>query len=174
MTIYHIYGIYNEDYPHTYIGYTKDIEERLKAHRQCAKTKNYKVYKYMREVQGKWKMEVLETHECSKKFAKERERYYKELMGDLNVKTPGRTKAEYYLDNREIKMEESRNWRENNRERHREQARNWCKNNQERVKANNDRQKLNRYTCACGSNLRWSDRLRHYRSDKHIAYKNKD
>ena len=172
--IYHIYGLFNEDYPRTYIGHTKDIEQRLKNHKKDAKKLNNKLYKYMREVGGEWKLEVLETHECSKKYAVERERYYKGLMGDLNTTVPGRTKAEYYLDNREIKMEESRNWRENNRERHREQSRNWCKNNQDRVKEKNDKHKLDRFTCECGTNLRWADRRRHEESKKHLAYKNKD
>ena len=138
--IYHIYGLFNEDYPRTYIGHTKDIEQRLKNHKKDAKKLNNKLYKYMREVGGEWKLEVLETHECSKKYA----------------------------------VEESRNWRENNRERHREQSRNWCKNNQDRVKEKNDKHKLDRFTCECGTNLRWADRRRHEESKKHLAYKNKD
>jgi predicted GIY-YIG superfamily endonuclease len=146
--IYHIYGLFNEDHPHTYIGHTKNINARLYSHRNKAKTKNSKVYKCMREVGGDWKMEVLETHECTKKYAKEREKFYKELMGDLNSEVPGGTREE------------------------------WKKNNPEKVKAkwkrSNVKCKLNRYTCECGSNLRWSDRLRHEKSKSHLAYKNKD
>ena len=142
--IYHIYGLYNEDYPHTYIGYTEDLTARLSKHKFMAKTANSKVYKYMREVQGDWKLEVLETHECSKKYAKERERYYKELMGDLNTEVPGRTHKE---------------WREDNPEKFRKEM--------DRKYA---RQKLNRYTCECGSNLRWADKARHEKTKSHIAY----
>ena len=109
----------------------------------------------MREVQGEWKLEVLETHECTKKYAKERERYYKDLMGDLNERTPGREKPEYYLDNKKKYSDYDKNWRENN---------------PERVKARYDRRKLNRYTCECGVNLRSDGKVVHYKTKSHIAY----
>jgi predicted GIY-YIG superfamily endonuclease len=144
MTIYHIYGLYNEEHTGTYIGHTKDLEERLRGHKKIAMTSNRKVYKYMREVGGEWQMHVLETHECTKKYAIERERYYKDLVGDLNTEVPGREKPEY--------------------------DKTWYKNNPEKVKAKNDKRKLERYTCQCGSNLRWSDRRQHEKSAKHIAY----
>ena len=162
MDTYYIYGLFNEKYPHTYIGYTTDINVRLSLHKSSAKTKNYKVYKYIRETGGwndDWKMEVLETHECSKKFAIERERYYKELMGDLNERMPGRTDEE---------------WRENNKEKRAEYDKNWRENNPEKMKAKIARDKLNIFTCECGSNLRWVDRVKHYETKKHLAYKNKD
>jgi predicted GIY-YIG superfamily endonuclease len=157
--IYHVYGLFNEKHTGTYIGYTKDLTERLYSHRKRARTSNTKVYRRMREVGGDWKMEVLETHECSKKYAKERERYYKELMGDLNEITPGREPPEYYLDNKEKYAEYGRNWRKNNPEK--------AKAKEQRA---NDKCKLNRYTCKCGVNLRWSDRHRHEKTKSHIAY----
>ena len=198
--IYHIYGLYNEDYPHTYIGYTKDLVKRLNKHKSDAKISNSKVYKFMREVQGEWKLEVLETHECTKKYSIERERYYKELMGDLNTDVPGRTTKEWREDNKErvsethkIWLEDNpeynktwykknkdkvnenaRGWYLDNKERHAELGKIWSKNNPEKVKAKQERcrekRKLNRYTCECGSNLRCSDRPRHERSKSHIAY----
>ena len=159
MTIYHIYGLFNEEHTGTYIGHTKDLAKRLSVHKNDAKTRNSKVYKYMREVQGEWKIEVLETHECSKKYAIERERYYKELMGDLNTEVPGRTHAEYHLDNKEKYVKNTKTWRENN---------------PEKVKAKYAKNKLNRFTCECGVNLRYSDKSKHEKTKKHVAYKNKE
>jgi len=191
MVLYYIYGIFNEDYPGTYIGHTKDLEQRLKDHKKRAKTKNFKVYKTMREIGGQWKMEVLETHECSKKYAKERERFYIELIGDLNKQTPNRTDEEYREDNKERIAECSKIWYENNKERsaetHKiwyeknkekraETNKTWKKNNPEKAKEywtkKNEKNKLNRYTCECGSNLRNADWKRHEKSKKHLAYKN--
>tara|TARA_R110000822_G_scaffold37119_3_gene104095 strand:+ start:371 stop:868 length:498 start_codon:yes stop_codon:yes gene_type:complete len=157
--IYHIYGLFNEEHTGTYIGYTKDLQQRLNSHKKRARRSNTKVYRRMREVQGEWKLEVLETHECTKKQAKERERYYKELMGDLNEITPGREPPEYYLDNKEKYAEYGRNWRKNNPEKE--------KAKEQRA---NVKRRLNRYTCECGSNLRCADRPRHEKSAKHIAY----
>jgi len=162
MVLYYIYGLFNEDYPHTYIGHTKNLERRLADHKCCAKTKNSKIYKTMREVGGEWKMEVLECHECNKKYAKKIERYYIELMGDLNKEVPGRTLEE---------------WKEDNRERRLENDKIWYKNNPEKVKAKIERMcvkhKLNRFTCQCGStNIRTADRPKHEKTAKHTAYEN--
>jgi len=159
--LYYIYALFNKNFPGTYIGHTKNLKVRLENHKFRAKTRNSKVYKYIRETGGIWKMEVLEWHECDKQYAKERERYYIELMGDLNTEIPGREKPEYYLDNKERFASNNKKWHKNNPEKVKEH---WTKQN--------EKNKLDRYTCECGSSLRKADKNRHEKTAKHTAYEN--
>jgi hypothetical protein len=87
------------------------------------------------------------------KKLREREGYYIKLLDCVNTKTPGRTKREYYEDNREDIAQSKKEWREKNKQKIKEQ-------------------KATKITCICGSITDKSHKARHEHSQHHLAFIN--
>ena len=112
-----------------YVGHTTDFTKRKHRHKYCCSTpldKNHyvNVYDFIRQNGGwsNWEMILIECESCENSLeARKREREYKELISaTLNTQIPLRTQNEYYIDNREKKLEQSKNRRVHKREEIRE------------------------------------------------------
>ena len=93
-----------------YIGSTTNFRTRKNQHKnRCNNIKdgyyNLTVYQFIRDNGGwdEWQMIPIEVFPCNyKKELEAKERYHIELLkSKLNKKIPGRTKKEYYEDNKE-------------------------------------------------------------------------
>jgi len=159
MEHYYIYCLHNEDLPEYYVGHTKDLKMRWKAHKDDSKKySHFKVYKYINNNGGikNFKMEVLDESYCDLQEAKKLERYYMELLGaTLNKQTPGITKTEsHYL------------WVNKNREKTREIDAKSKQKNKEKIKERYSQ----KFTCVCGSSTSIYHKQRHFKSEKHIDF----
>ena len=144
-----------------YVGSTCNFNRRKQEHKNCCKypsnTKKYNlpVYKYIRSNGDfeNWSMILIESVSCDTKkelHAIER-KHVEELNAMLNSSVPGRTKAEYRIDNKETIKASKAVHRAKNRERLRAQ--------------NNEN-----FTCKCGSHYTYSHKGRHERTQKHQEY----
>lgn len=103
--MYSVYKITCKDpeVKEVYVGITKDMRKREIAHKTCCKSKERKVYHFIRD-HGDWKnwdmIVIEETDDMN------RERYWIEELGaSLNDVVPGRTLEEWYQDNKDKKRE---------------------------------------------------------------------
>jgi hypothetical protein len=94
-------------------------------------------------------MEEIEKVDLDSRF--ERERFWIENTENcVNIVVPGRTRAEYYLDNRERRLENQKAYDLANKERKSEYAKAYRLANSDKIKA----RKSERVTCpTCGQNL---------------------
>jgi hypothetical protein len=112
----------------TYVGSTRDLNDRIKKHKNHYKNRNYKVYKFIREHGGwdNWEVEVVQDYACSgRDELKILEDHYIKEMGTLNDKSAATfDKKEYFLKYRENNRDEikeyGKNYREQNKGKERE------------------------------------------------------
>jgi glutamate synthase domain-containing protein 2 len=173
-----------------YVGHTTNFTNRKRDHKcscnnQNGTSYNYKVYQTIRE-NGGWKnWSMIQIEECclnNSNEAKSRERYWIEtLKSNLNSYIPNRSQKEYNVYNRETINKKQREYNEINRETIYEKMNNYytgnkTKINQRTKKYYNDnkeqilKQHAQPYTCECGSNFRYSEKFRHFKTLKHQTY----
>ena len=113
-----IYTITCEDGA-VYVGSTiKTLEQRLSHHKSH---KSSSMYKYIHtNYNGDWskcKMELYENYPCnSKKELEKKEGEITRLLGTINKYTAGRTRKEYYNDNKEYKKIYQKLYRKKNKQ----------------------------------------------------------
>ena len=156
-----VYKIWSPKGDKIYVGSTTKVMlcQRMTAHREDFKRWKAGKYHYISsfslfEEYGieNCFIELLEAKECNSKdeLHKLEGKYIREL-NCVNKVVSGRTKKEYYQDNKEHIVEYKNNWREENKE---------------VIKT----KKLMSFTCECGSNYTNCHKLRHERSIKHKLF----
>ncbi len=166
MEHYYIYCLHNDDLPEYYVGHTVNLYHRWGKHKNQCKTKNYKVYKYIRINGGfdNFKMEILDESYCSLEEATKLERYYAELLGaTLNTQVPSRTKKEY---SNKYKKSQDKKYRDKNREKLNKKRTERYHNNKDEI----NEKKKTKITCICGSECAINHRARHWKTQKHINF----
>lgn len=105
--MFKIYKIIDNTNNDIYIGITKQklLSKRLSQHKERMNCMSSKIIK-----NGDYKIELIEETDD-----KTRERYWIENTDCINKQIPGRTKQEYYNDNRERLSQYKRNWKQNHR-----------------------------------------------------------
>ena len=87
-----------------FVGESTNLTDTTDKHRQCSKTHNRKVYKFIREDVGFDNSEVvlLATKPCVDKCEALRKQrtYFEQANATLNVRVPSRTPTEYIQTNR--------------------------------------------------------------------------
>jgi len=168
-----------------YIGSTVNFKLRKCAHKSRYNNENdinnnLKVYQFIRENGGweNWTMIMInEFHECQNKLQKEsKEREYIELLKpSLNSCIPTRTVKEWREMNKDSLKDKKREYYENNKDKIKE----YYENNKEKIREYREvnketiSQKLKvKFNCECGSNIRISDKARHFKTIKHIKFIN--
>ena len=172
-----IYKLVCDATPIVYYGSTiKPLSHRLvqhKGHIDCSSRELFQL--------GNVSIELVEEYPCnSKKELEARERIYIEFMlNNFNHKIicnkyiPGRTRAEYRLDNkdsikdyykanRDVINERSKEYYKANRD----SFKDYYKANKE-VISEREREKIK---CDCGSIINRNSKSRHIKSKKHLAY----
>lgn len=107
-----------------YVGSTKNIVNRTNQHKAniLQKKGNIPLYKYLHQINTSWEDLhidiVYENEYINKKHLTSIEaEYIKKLKPKCNVRIEGRTKQEYYYDNRNIILEKRYNHYNQNKER---------------------------------------------------------
>jgi len=148
-----IYLIKNKIDDKIYVGSTTlPLPIRWNKHKFDCKTKNSLFYRKMREYGvNNFYIEKYEEHDCDKtELGKKEGEVIKQLglCNTLNQKIEGRTKKEWYADNRHQIIERTKNYREINKE---------------KIKKKKNLQVV----CECGEKYTASHRARHYKTKRH-------
>lgn len=176
------------------------LNHRSSCHNAIGKSYNLKIYQYIREHGGFdcFKTEILEEYPCDSKHEKEeRERFWIEKLGSkLNTFIPTRDMKEWYEQNREKLLEQVKEYREENKDKIAERKKEYYEENRDKLlekkkeyrEQNRDKiaermkeyreknrekiaeQRKEKYTCECGSIIRFDTKLRHERTKKHQTY----
>jgi len=156
-----------------YIGSTTNFRRRKTAHKKCCNNINItdynrKVYKFIRDNGGwdNWDMILIAKVNCNDKLElrkKERE-YMEEYNPSLNIIKAQREEEE--------KKEYSKEYRKTNREDIREKKKEYHKEYYETKKEEIHEKRKVKVSCGCGSIVRKTDILRHYKTKKHINFIN--
>jgi len=134
------------DSKYCYIGSTVDFKKRKWQHKSICNNSNasgYNIplYKHIRD-NGGWdafEMILIEFFSCETKLElHKRERQCKEIYNDnLGCEIPGRTKKEYYQDNKEKTLQRVKEYYQDNQEKIAEQMKEYYQNNKDKVRVYN-------------------------------------
>ena len=162
-----IYKLWSPQGDEIYIGSTtQPLYKRLshhKGHTDCSSKYLFKNYDVV-------KIELLERFPCDNReeLTKKEGEYIRGHDTCLNRCIAGRTQKEYYQDNKEDVKEYKKEYRENNKEYIKEcdkkHAKKYRENNKEKIKE--------KFNCECGGTYRRRDKLKHFRTKKHIDFMN--
>jgi len=161
-----------------YIGHTTNMTKRKWGHKTaCCNPNNphynLKLYQFIRENKGweQWEMILVEKYSCSDVYeARARERYWiKQLKATLNTDEPGRTRNEWFEDNKKNLAEKAKIYYQQNKEH---------KRNYDKERYNDLKEKIlenikEEITCECGCKITKAHLTRHKRTQKHINLMNK-
>jgi hypothetical protein len=120
-----------------YVGSTTNFTKRKYQHKNNIKSRNYKLYKTIRENDGEWDMKPFKEFPCETKqqLNIEEERIKCELNANLNTNCCDGWDDEKIKKRKENAVEYSKEWRKKNEEYIKEKQRKWYEKNRERVKA---------------------------------------
>ena len=163
-----IYKLVDNTNDNIYIGSTcQSLQRRLQNHecdyKRFLKGLHNNVRSFDIIKNNDYKIELLEN--CNIKTEDElktRERYYIEHNECTNKNVPGRTTKEYYIDNKNKILEHKKDYYNDNKEKIKASARTNNELNKNKLKE--------KFACSCGSIIRFSDKARHQKSQKHIKY----
>ena len=191
-----IYKLVCDNTPIVYYGSTiSSLEHRLNEHRRSNCCSSLELFQL-----GNVSIELVEEYPCnSRKELQARERIYIEFMlKNFNHKIicnkyiPGRTRAEwridnrdsikdyykanrdvinkkqkeYYKANRDTLKERSREYHKANREKKNEHSKVYHKENRETI----NKKQREKFDCECGGRYTRSGKARHMKTKKHLAY----
>ena len=152
-----------------YVGSTiQPLSVRLGGHKvrsRDVKYQNMLIYKTINNNWNDWYIELYEEYPCeNKEQLCRREGEIIREIGTLNVVINGRTREEYFAENKEIVANKFKIYYQNNREIKLEYRKIYREEHKESI----NKQKAERITCECGCILRRYDITRHKKSLKHI------
>lgn len=165
-----------------YVGSTiQPLSVRFGEHKR---KNNSAVYKHIYDkYDGDFKncyIELYEEYQCeNKEQLHKKEGEITRLIGTLNKCVAGRTKQEYYENNKEIINEKNKKYQENNKEKRKNYLKIYLENNKEilnekaKIYRENNREIINKkqkeiITCKCGCKIIKNYLERHLKSKKHI------
>jgi hypothetical protein len=189
---YKIYRIVCNETDEVYFGKTtKTLLERLSEHK---KTYNSCTSKQIIERNNYYIEEINSTFDEIESIILER--YYIENFECINIQVPGRTKIEYYEDNKDKILKKCKEYRELHKDEKRETDKKYRETHKDELKikqkeyyethkdeikvykkkwGKSEKRKEKRketYTCECGSISTIDHKSRHECSQKHIKYIN--
>lgn len=127
--IYIIYKITCLETSEAYFGKTKQtLKQRMLAHNNTTNSCSSK------KIIERNNYEVEELERCEEEDSIDRERYYIRHFNCLNKCTPNRTKAEWYLDNKEKIKKRNKEHHHNNKEKRNKKKKQYTLNNKEHIK----------------------------------------
>lgn len=153
-----IYTIRNKnDTSLIYVGSTtRRLEERFRSHKAIANTNrypNHRLYSRMKDNIDDWYIQLHQDYPCnSKEELLKKEAEVIRAIATLNCSIPLRTDAEYCKEDRAKNPEKYRLKKKKYRETHKEYIK-------ERAEI--------RWTCECGCEIRWVNKAKHFRTEKH-------
>ena len=189
-----IYKLFSYENDLVYIGSTtQKLCERLRKHKQDNRTSSKILFQNSSNV----KIELIEKFSCEcKEELIKRERYFIRQIDCVNKRIEGRTKKEYYDENKNEVLEQKKEYYDENRaqilekkkeyyeenkeqlkehnkeyykkyrEEHKEENKKYREENKERIKE----RKAKLYTCECGKTITIGGKAKHEQTKFHIKY----
>ena len=153
-----IYAIRAPNCDLVYIGSTiSTLRQRISKHRADFKRHNEGKQQYaysfkLIEIEGHY-IELIENYPCADRNELNRREgeIMRETEGCVNQNIAGRTRAEYYNDNRKTKLAQMKQYRQDNRE------------------TILTKKKL-KFNCECGGKYTRSSKSNHFKTKKHLKY----
>jgi len=182
---YTFYRIFNLNLEECYVGSTTNYKQRIAGHKSGCNNPygpryNTKVYKFIRENGGfkNWQFEIIEEQILNHKEALNIESEFIMIYSaSLNTDVPGRTKKEgdkqYRLNNKEIRLEQSKQYYKNNIDKlkqYRIDNKEKLKEGQSQYRLKN-KDKINQY--ARQYRLKNKDKINEYTKQWRLDYKDK-
>lgn len=179
-----IYKITNDIDDEVYIGSTiQSLNDRWINHKSeminIEKYPNSKLYTKIRELGVEhFKIELIEEYSCENlEELKQKEQQWIRTHGTLNYHLPGRTRKQYWEENKEKIIEVEKQYYETNKEQILEKKKIYRQNNIDKIREF-DRHRPNKqernekskqlYQCECGAITTKGHKARHNKSKKHI------
>ena len=165
-----IYKIVDNTNQNIYIGSTcKTLAQRLGQHRADYKRflneGNNNVTSFEIIKNGNYNIYLIEEFSCENiEQLRARERFFIESMECVNRYIPGRTKHEYYENNKELMKEKQKKYHDNNLEYIQKYMKKYREDNKEYSKT--------KIICNCGGKFTLSSKSIHYKTKKHITFYN--
>jgi len=161
-----IYKIYDNTNGNVYYGSTYNLlRVRIQGHRDDAKidTKNCASKQII--LNGNYSYSMVEPYPCnSKQELHTRERYWIENFDCVNKVVPGRTRKEYYQDNKEQILEYSGEHYTKNKEEICRKSTEYNAKNKEEI----SKKRSSKIVCECGTEISKRNIAAHRKSAKHI------
>ena len=162
-----IYQLVCNETGEVYIGSTiNSLEYRLSKHEMSTNTC------YSKQIidRNNYYIELLETYPCNNEFELNlKEGEYQRVIECINHNIAGRTKREYYQDNKEAIDKYRKEWEQDNKEAIAKKKREYRQINLETIKAHKSKVVI----CECGIKSTKATLARHKRTKKHIDLMNK-
>lgn len=165
-----IYKIWSTQTDQIYIGSTvQGLGNRLSHHRTDMKMGKKCTSCYLLKEFDDCRIELIEYYPCNTK--EELEKREGEIIRDnlsicVNKRVAGRTRTQYYQDNKKTIAEKKKEWSENNKDKQKETHREWYEKNKEKQRQIKSQQ----FDCECGGRYQHSDRAKHFKSKKHLKF----
>jgi hypothetical protein len=162
-----IYKLWSPQGDDIYIGSTtQSLAVRKAGHNRDFKKNNKCSSKILFEKYNDVRIELLECCPCdNKEELTKREGHHIRNNDCVNKRIAGRTKKEYYEDNKEKIKEKDRIYYEDNKEQIKEQKKDYRDANKEKIKE----RKSIRVICECGLEVNKDGIARHKRSQRHVG-----
>jgi len=174
--VYRIISDSNPDlvyYGSTYCKLSNRLSKHKNNYKRYLKEKSHYVTSFDLIKLDDCKIILVEKYPCTdKEELRMRERFYIENNQCVNKVIPGRTKKEYYKDNRENIEENSKIYYENNREKISKRCKKYYENNKEKCEEYYKQYRENisskPITCECGRDMARGNLTRHLKSKIHF------
>ena len=164
-----------------YVGSTKDFKQRSSQHKHDCNNMNSKhynlpVYRCIRDNGGwdNWSIIEIEIYSCkTKKELLAQEAYHVRSIGTINSHIPGRTKAQWYEDNREHVRVVIKAYHLKNKEQIKVYKQAYRLKNKEQIKVYKQAYRLKnkeKITCVCGSIVGKCNMKMHNKTKKHLKF----
>ena len=159
-----------------YVGSTtQSLAKRWGGHKKISKEekqKNRLIYQTINDEWNNWYIELYELYPCDCRNELERkEGEIIRLIGNLNVCISGRTRQEYYADNKDKEKERHKKYCDENKDKKNEYYKKYYDENKDKK---NEYGKIYLYennkiiTCICGCNLIKNNLNRHLKTKRHL------
>ena len=163
-----------------YIGSTIDFKARKYDHKKrCNNSKykqyNYKVYRYIRNNGGfdNWDFEILlqvEVENEKELRLNYEAKYQLDLKPELNDRIEGRTKKEWYIDNKQKILQTRKEYYEDHKEELSEYQKEYRENNKEKIRQTQKEYREDhkeKFDCECGGKYTKINKTIHIKTKKH-------
>jgi hypothetical protein len=176
MTSINFYKITSANTDKVYVGSTKkDINERLNQHETHYRNFKEGKFNYVTSFEilecKDYKIELIENKICESKEQRDTVEcnYIINTPNTVNRNLPGRTREQYYQENKEELNEYNRQYRQENKQEIKERQRQYRQNNKEDLyrKANE------KHNCPCGGKYTKQNKSIHEKTQKHQTFINR-
>lgn len=166
---YKIYQIVCNETDEVYIGKTtQTLGERLRQHRLNSNSTNSKQI----ILRGDYVMSQIDECDTEEESIELEAFYIRNTDNCVNINIPGRTKKEYYEENKDEILIKRKEYYDENKDEIKERDKKYYEENKDKILIKNEERSKVKYTCKCGSIIRKDSKAKHEKTLIHLNYIN--